>query len=66
MSYSDIDVLLTVDSRHPLSWDDRIKMQEEIEQLFRRNVDLVNKKYLKNPYRRYGILSTCEVVYAAK
>jgi uncharacterized protein len=63
---SDIDVLLTIDSQHPMSWDDRIKMQEEIEQLFRRNVDLVNKKYLKNPYRRHEILSTCEVVYAAQ
>lgn len=63
---SDIDVLLTFDSQHSISWDDRIKMQEEIEQLFRRNVDLVNKKYLKNPYRRYEILTACEVVYAAK
>jgi hypothetical protein len=63
---SDIDVLLTFDPQHRMSWDDRIKMQSEIEQLFRRNVDLVNKKYLKNPYRRHEILSTCEVVYAAE
>ena len=63
---SDIDVLLTFDSQHPMSWDERIKMQAEIEQLFRRSVDLVNKKYLKNPYRRHEILSTCEVVYAAE
>ncbi|MBW4485020.1 MAG: nucleotidyltransferase domain-containing protein [Tildeniella torsiva UHER 1998/13D] len=63
---SDIDVLLTFDSQYPTNWDDRIKMQAEIEQLFRRNVDLVNKKYLKNPYRRHEILSTCEVVYAAE
>ncbi|HSM81298.1 MAG TPA: nucleotidyltransferase domain-containing protein [Nodosilinea sp.] len=63
---SDIDVLLTFDSQHPMSWDERIKMKAEIEQLFRRSVDLVNKKYLKNPYRRHEILSTCEVVYAAE
>jgi len=63
---SDIDVLLTFDSQHRMSWDDRIKMQKEIEQLFRRNVDLVNKKYLKNPYRRHEILSTREVIYAAE
>lgn len=63
---SDIDVLLTFDSQHSMSWDSRIKMQEEIEQLFKRRVDLVNKKYLKNPYRRHEILSTCEVVYATE
>lgn len=61
---SDIDVLPTFDSQHPMSWDDRIKMQKEIEQLFGRNVDLANKKYLKNPYRRHEILTTCEVIYA--
>jgi uncharacterized protein len=63
---SDIDVLLTFDSQHRTSWDDRMKMQEEMGQLFKRNVDLVNKKYLKNPYRRHEILSTCEVIYAAE
>lgn len=63
---SDIDVLLTFDSQHYMGWDDRIKMQEEIERLFRRNVNLVNKKYLKNPYCRHEILSTCEVVYATE
>lgn len=63
---SDIDVLLTFDFQHPISWNDRIKMREEIERLFGRNVDLVNRKYLKNPYRRHEILSTFEVVYATE
>lgn len=63
---SDVDVLLTFDSQHPMSWDNRLKIQAEIEQLFRRNVDLVNKKYLKNPYRRHKILRTCEIDYAAE
>ncbi len=63
---SDVDVLLTVEAKYPMSWDDRMKMQEEIEILFQRKVDLINKKYLKNPYRRHEILSTCEVVYATQ
>ena len=61
---SDIDVLLTFPRENPLTWDDHIKMQEEIEALFGRKVDLINKKYLKNPYRRHEILNTQEVVYA--
>lgn len=63
---SDIDILLNFAPQHPMSWDSRIKMQAKIEQLFKHNVDLVNKKYLKNPYRSREILSTCEVVHAAE
>ncbi|WP_179228579.1 hypothetical protein [Leptolyngbya ohadii] len=47
-----------------LTWDDLMKMQEEIEALFGRKVDLVRKKYLKNPYRRHEILKTQKVIYA--
>jgi hypothetical protein len=47
-----------------LNWNDRLEMQKEIETLFGREVDLVSKKYLKNPYRRHEILSTHQVVYA--
>jgi uncharacterized protein len=61
---SDIDVLVAFASQHVLTWDDRIKMQEELESIFGRKVDLVNKKYLKNPYRQYEILRTCQVIYA--
>ena len=64
-SDSDIDVLLTFPAEHRLTWDAHLKMQAEIETLFGRKVDLVNKKYLKNPYRRHEILNTCKVVYAA-
>lgn len=64
-SDSDIDVLLTFPIEHRLTWDVHLKMQAEIETLFGRKVDLVNKKYLKNPYRRHEILNTCQVIYAA-
>ncbi|NET58495.1 MAG: DNA polymerase subunit beta [Symploca sp. SIO2E6] len=63
---SDIDVLVTFPSEHHLTWDGFLTMQEEIEVLFGRKVDLVNKKYLKNPYRRHEILRTHEVVYAVE
>ena len=63
---SDIDVLVTFPTEHRLTWDAHIKMKEEIDALFDRKVDLVNNKYLKNPYRRYEILNTREVVYAVE
>jgi predicted nucleotidyltransferase len=63
---SDIDVLVTFESELSSTWDDWLKMQEEIETLFGRKVDLVCKKYLKNPYRRYEILRTHQVIYAVE
>lgn len=63
---SDIDVLLTFAPERWLTWDDWQTMQAEIETLFHRNVDLVSKKYLKNPYRRHEILKTCQVIYATE
>ncbi|WP_333229460.1 hypothetical protein [Microcoleus sp. Pol12B5] len=41
-------------------------MQEEIEDLFHRSLDLVEKKQLKNPYRRSNILKTHRVIYASE
>ncbi|NJR65683.1 MAG: nucleotidyltransferase family protein [Leptolyngbyaceae cyanobacterium CRU_2_3] len=63
---SDIDVLVTFTSGHCLSWDDWMKMQGELEAMFERKVDLVSKKYLKNPYRRHEILKTHKVIYAVE
>ncbi|MEO0826317.1 MAG: nucleotidyltransferase domain-containing protein [Cyanobacteria bacterium J06635_15] len=63
---SDIDVLLTFSLDQWLTWDDWQTMQIEIETLFNRKVDLVSKKYLKNPYRRYEILNTRQVIYATE
>ena len=60
---SDIDVLLTFLPEQWLTWDDWQAMEAELEALFQRKVDLVSKKYLKNPYRRYEILNTREVIY---
>ncbi|MDX2098302.1 MAG: nucleotidyltransferase family protein, partial [Leptolyngbyaceae cyanobacterium bins.59] len=63
---SDIDVLVTFSPDHRFTWDDWMNMQEEIEVLLNRKVDLVSKEYLKNPYRRYEILNTCQIIYAVE
>ena len=49
---SDVDVLVTYEPSHRLTLSHLLSMQEEIEHLFDRSVDLVEKKQLKNPYRR--------------
>ena len=41
-------------------------MQEELEDVFGRKVDLVEEAALKNPFRRRAILREKEVVYAAQ
>jgi uncharacterized protein len=42
-----------------------LAMKDELESLFGRSVDLVEKSLLRNPYRRGEILRTREVLYAA-
>jgi predicted nucleotidyltransferase len=40
-------------------------MIEELKVIFGRDVDLVEKSGLRNPFRRYEILNNRQVIYAA-
>lgn len=62
---SDIDVLVEFepDAQHTLL--DRVVMAEELKELFGRDVDLVRKDRIPNPFRRDHILHHNRVVYAA-
>lgn len=62
---SDIDVLIVLAPDAEWSLFDWITMRDELAALFGRNVDLVERSGLRNPFRRHEILSTREVVYAA-
>ena len=62
---SDIDVLVSIDPEAHISLFEIARMQIELENMFKRPVDLVEKEGLRNPYRRREILSTAEVIYAA-
>jgi predicted nucleotidyltransferase len=61
---SDIDVLISFDDGAEITLLDLAQMQIELERLFNRPVDLVEKAALRNPYRRREILETSQVVYA--
>lgn len=62
---SDVDVLITLAPDHGWSLFDWLDMQQ-LETMFQRKVDLVDKRGLKNPYRRSEILKTYQVIYASK
>ncbi len=63
---SDVDVLVTFAPDEKWSLLDIVRMKEEMKIIFGREVDLVEKRALKNPFRRYEILRTKEVIYAPK
>lgn len=62
---SDVDVVITFAPEAKPSLMDLALMQEELAQLFGRDVDLVEKPALRNPFRRRAILETMQVVYAS-
>ena len=62
---SDVDVLVEFapDAQHTLL--DRAQMAQELKDLFRREVDLVRKDRISNPFRRRQILGHNRILYAA-
>jgi hypothetical protein len=62
---SDIDVLISFQPDAPWSLWDLFDMRQELRQMFGREVDLVEKEALRNPFRKREILQNHEVVYAA-
>jgi predicted nucleotidyltransferase len=62
---SDVDVLVTFEPDGGITFDNRVEMLDELAEIFGREVDLVEKNAVRNPFRRHEILTTREVVYAA-
>jgi hypothetical protein len=62
---SDIDVLVELRPGHGLGLFEWMDMIEELRAVFGREVDLVSKRGLRNPFRRNEILTTREVIHAA-
>ncbi len=62
---SDVDVLVIFEPGAPWSLWDLSRMRIELEEIFGRHVDLVEKQALRNPFRRQAILSNQRVIYAA-
>ena len=62
---SDVDVLVSFSEDAHWSLFKLVDMIEELQKIFGRKVDLVDKDALRNPYRRHEILTTKEVIHAA-
>jgi predicted nucleotidyltransferase len=62
---SDVDFLVTFDP--DAGWDlwDLVDMRQQFQELLGREVDLVEERSLRNPYRRRSILRSKRVVCAA-
>ncbi len=63
-SDSDVDVLVVFDESASWSLFDLVHAQQELERMFGRPIDLVEKKAVRNPFRRHHILHNREVIYA--
>ena len=62
---SDVDVLVTFAPSAPWSLFDWVDIIDDLKAIFGRDVDLVEKEGLCNPFRRYAILTSRQVIYAA-
>jgi len=63
---SDVDVLVTFKPDAPWDLWDLVTMQEELREIFGREVDLVEEQTLRNPFRRREILRSRLVIYAGE
>lgn len=62
---SDLDFLVSFGQRAPWDLWDLVDMRDELMLIVGREVDIVAKEALRNPYRRKEILTHREVIYAA-
>jgi len=62
---SDVDILVSFDNNSPVTLFDIMDLEKEFTKIFRKVVNIVEKKSLKNIIRRNRIMSTREIIYAA-
>jgi predicted nucleotidyltransferase len=62
---SDIDLLVSFFEDARWSLFDWVEMIEELKGIAGREIDLVEREALRNPFRRRAILASKEVIYAA-
>ncbi len=61
---SDVDVLVVYEEGAERDLWDHLHAEEELTEILGREVDLVEKPAVRNPFRRRHILSNREVIYA--
>jgi predicted nucleotidyltransferase len=62
---SDVDVMLEFKPGHGFTFENTPDIEEELEAIFGRPVDVIEKGRIRNPFRRQAIMNSYRVVYAA-
>jgi predicted nucleotidyltransferase len=62
---SDIDVMLKFLPGHGFTFENTPEIQDDLERIFGRPVDVIEKDRVRNPIRRRAIMNSYRVVYAA-
>lgn len=62
---SDVDVMVSFEENAGWDLGDWVDMIDELKIIFGRDVDLLEKGSIRNPFRRHSIMTTKEVLYAA-
>ena len=62
---SDVDVLVAFAPGCSPTLEEWLDMRDELGDLFGREIDLVERRRVTNPFRRYEILTNRRVIYAA-
>ncbi len=62
---SDIDVMLQFLPGRGFTFENTPDIQDELQRIFNRPVDVIEKGRVRNPIRRKAIMSSYQVVYAA-
>lgn len=61
---SDIDMVVDIDDSDPISYSERyFNLKFQLEQLLKRQIDLLEQKAIKNPYLKQQIEKTKILVY---
>jgi predicted nucleotidyltransferase len=61
---SDIDMVVDIEDNDPISYSDRyFNLKFQLEQLLKRQIDLLEQKAIKNPYLKQQIEKTKILVY---
>jgi len=62
---SDVDVLVAFEPGRSATLEEWLDMEDELRAMFGREVDLVERWRITNPFRRHEILTNRWIIYAA-
>ncbi len=62
---SDIDILISFNDNSDIGLFELFDFKDELQSLYQREIDLIEKEGLRNPYRKKSILESARLIYAA-